>query len=130
MVWGIGLNYREHAQEAAGVGDYTGDAPADPVFFTKAPTTVNGPYGQIVIECAVSTKIDWEVELGVVIGRALSGADESEARRGIAGGRRCGLGPDAVPYCAIQPPSTEIAVPVIWSAAAKHRKATVPPRFT
>ncbi|OAF10367.1 hypothetical protein AXW67_25870 [Bradyrhizobium neotropicale] len=30
-------------------------------------------------------------------------------------------------YCAVQPPSTEIAVPVIWSAAAEHRKATVPP---
>ena len=30
-------------------------------------------------------------------------------------------------YCAVQPPSTEIAVPVIWSAAGEHRKATVPP---
>jgi hypothetical protein len=32
-----------------------------------------------------------------------------------------------VRYCAVQPPSTEIAVPVIWSAAAEHRKAMVPP---
>ncbi len=38
--------------------------------------------------------------------------------------KNCSFAPG---YCAVQPPSTEIAVPVIWSAAGEHRKATVPP---
>src|SRR5258708_7214398 len=45
--------------------------------------------------------------------------------RGRRGAREAMTG--AVRYCAVQPPSTEIVVPVIWSSAAKRRKATVPP---
>jgi 2-keto-4-pentenoate hydratase/2-oxohepta-3-ene-1,7-dioic acid hydratase in catechol pathway len=57
----IGLNYRDHAEE-------TGAAePAEPVVFMKAPDTVVGPDDQVLIPRA-STKTDWEVELGVVIG--------------------------------------------------------------
>jgi 2-keto-4-pentenoate hydratase/2-oxohepta-3-ene-1,7-dioic acid hydratase in catechol pathway len=65
----LAVNYREHAQETAGVTGHSGEAPLYPMFFTKAPTTINGPYGDIVIDPAVSSEIDWEVELGVIIGK-------------------------------------------------------------
>jgi 2,4-diketo-3-deoxy-L-fuconate hydrolase len=58
----IGLNYADHAAE-------TGQAvPAEPIVFAKAPNTLVGPNDQVRIPRG-STKTDWEVELGVVIGR-------------------------------------------------------------
>ena len=75
----IGLNYRDHAAE-------TGAAvPEEPVVFMKDPGTVIGPCDQVLVPRG-STRTDWEVELGVVIGaqaRYLAGADE--AREVIAG---------------------------------------------
>jgi 2-keto-4-pentenoate hydratase/2-oxohepta-3-ene-1,7-dioic acid hydratase in catechol pathway len=65
----LAVNYKEHAQETAGVRGHSGETPAYPVFFTKATTTINGPYGEIVIDPSVSSEIDWEVELGVIIGK-------------------------------------------------------------
>ena len=65
----LGLNYADHAQETAALRGRSGDAPDYPIFFTKAPTTVNEPFGDIVIDPAVSTAIDWEAELGVIIGK-------------------------------------------------------------
>ena len=57
----IGLNYRDHAEE-------TGAAlPAEPVVFMKDPSTMVGPFDDVLIPRG-STKTDWEVELGVVIG--------------------------------------------------------------
>ncbi|GAB3960248.1 fumarylacetoacetate hydrolase family protein [Micromonospora vulcania] len=59
----IGLNYRDHAAE-------TGAAiPTEPVVFMKDPCTVVGPFDTVLIPRR-SAKTDWEVELGVVIGRA------------------------------------------------------------
>jgi 2-keto-4-pentenoate hydratase/2-oxohepta-3-ene-1,7-dioic acid hydratase in catechol pathway len=58
----IGLNYRDHARES-GV-----ELPKEPVLFLKAPNAVAGPYDDVPIPRG-STKTDWEVELGVVIGR-------------------------------------------------------------
>ena len=57
----IGLNYADHAAES-GV-----PVPAEPIIFMKATTCINGPNDDIVIP-KNSTKTDWEVELGVVIG--------------------------------------------------------------
>jgi len=58
----IGLNYRDHAEE-------TGAAiPPRPVVFMKDPSTVVGPYDEVLIP-RKSVKTDWEVELAVVIGR-------------------------------------------------------------
>ena len=51
--------------------------PSHPTFFTKAVTTVNGPYDRIPLHPKVTQKVDWEVELGVVIGKG--GRDISEA---------------------------------------------------
>ncbi len=57
----IGLNYADHAAES-GV-----QVPAEPIIFMKATTCITGPNDDIVIP-RNSTKTDWEVELGVVIG--------------------------------------------------------------
>ena len=61
-IYGIGLNYRDHARE---VGM---EPPAEPVVFTKAPNSLVGPHDDVVLPPG-STSTDWEVELGVVIGR-------------------------------------------------------------
>jgi 2-keto-4-pentenoate hydratase/2-oxohepta-3-ene-1,7-dioic acid hydratase in catechol pathway len=60
----IGRNYQKHAEETAHGGEAQ-----PPTVFTKAITSVTGPYDDIAIDPAVSDKIDWEVELAVVIGR-------------------------------------------------------------
>jgi 2,4-diketo-3-deoxy-L-fuconate hydrolase len=75
----IGLNYRDHAAE-------TGQAvPDEPILFTKSPNTLIGPDDDVQIPRG-STKTDWEVELGIVIGRRASYlADEAEAADAIAG---------------------------------------------
>ncbi len=70
-VFCLGLNYRAHVAEGASAGvRASSDAPEYPVWFTKPPTAVCGPYDDIRIEPAVSTQYDWEVELAVVIGKA------------------------------------------------------------
>lgn len=75
----IGLNYSDHAIE-------TGQAiPDEPILFTKPPNTVIGPDDTVLIPRG-STKTDWEVELGIVIGsRCRYLADEQEAAASIAG---------------------------------------------
>jgi 2-keto-4-pentenoate hydratase/2-oxohepta-3-ene-1,7-dioic acid hydratase in catechol pathway len=75
----VGLNYRDHARE------FGQAPPSEPALFLKAPNTVVGPYDFVEIPRG-STKTDWEVELGVVIGRpARYLASPEEARRCIAG---------------------------------------------
>jgi 2,4-diketo-3-deoxy-L-fuconate hydrolase len=75
----IGLNYRDHAAE-------TGQpVPTEPVIFNKAPNTLTGPHDEVCIPRG-STKTDWEVKLGVVVGsRCRYLADEDAARAAIAG---------------------------------------------
>jgi 2-keto-4-pentenoate hydratase/2-oxohepta-3-ene-1,7-dioic acid hydratase in catechol pathway len=62
----IGRNYAKHAAETAAKGE----KPKPPTVFTKAITSITGPNADIPIDPAVSEDIDWEVELGVVIGKA------------------------------------------------------------
>jgi 2,4-diketo-3-deoxy-L-fuconate hydrolase len=75
----IGLNYRDHAAE-------TGQAvPDEPILFTKAPNTLVGP-NDPVRQPRGSTKLDWEVELGIVIGPRTSYLDApADAAACIAG---------------------------------------------
>ncbi len=75
----IGLNYRDHAAE-------TGQpVPVEPILFTKSPNTLVGPNDDVRTPRG-STKLDWEVELGIVMGRRTSyTADEVEAESAIAG---------------------------------------------
>ncbi len=81
----LGRNYYDHALEsyqARGQARPQGDAP---VIFTKATTTVNGPYGQIVIDPAISTQIDWEAELAVIIGKKGKNIPEEQALEYVFG---------------------------------------------
>jgi len=75
----IGLNYRDHAAE-------TGQAvPDEPILFTKSPNTLVGPNDDVRIPRG-STKPDWEVELGIVIGRRTSYLDSVEDARAVIAG--------------------------------------------
>ena len=71
----IGRNYQKHAAETALI---EGREPAPPTIFTKAITSLTEPFADIAIDSAISDKIDWEVELAVVIGKA--GANIKRAR--------------------------------------------------
>ena len=64
----LGLNYLSHMQETARARGRPERIPEVPVFFTKAPTTVSGPNDPIPWEQEVTGEVDYEVELGVVIG--------------------------------------------------------------
>jgi 2-keto-4-pentenoate hydratase/2-oxohepta-3-ene-1,7-dioic acid hydratase in catechol pathway len=75
---GIGLNYRAHADEAKM------PLPTEPVVFMKATSCINGPFDPI-IKPRGSTKLDWEVELGIVIGREARYVDEGDALKHVAG---------------------------------------------
>lgn len=67
-VFCVGMNYREHAAESLRAKNLPVKMPEIPVFFSKATTAVTGPYADIPFDAQVSTFIDWEVELGVIIG--------------------------------------------------------------
>src|SRR5437588_11534952 len=75
----LGWNYAEHAKETAEMRGRQATPPGDPIFFTKATTTVNGPFDDIVIDPSVSEQVDWEAELGVVIGKAGKNIREDDA---------------------------------------------------
>ena len=80
----IGLNYSDHAKEAGM------PIPTEPIVFMKATTCISGPNDD-VIQPKRSTKLDWEVELGIVIGiqGAIRGREGSaRVRRGLLRGER------------------------------------------
>jgi 2-keto-4-pentenoate hydratase/2-oxohepta-3-ene-1,7-dioic acid hydratase in catechol pathway len=81
----LGLNYSEHAKESAEARGRQASIPQYPVIFTKAPTTANGPYSPIVIDPKVSTSIDWEVELAVIIGKGGKNIREEDAYAHVFG---------------------------------------------
>lgn len=66
----LGMNYAEHAYESMRAKGLPETLPPHPVYFTKAVTAVNDPEGVIPFWPQVSTQIDWEVELGFVLGKA------------------------------------------------------------
>jgi 2-keto-4-pentenoate hydratase/2-oxohepta-3-ene-1,7-dioic acid hydratase in catechol pathway len=75
----VGLNYADHARESGA------DIPTEPVLFNKSPNTLVGPNDDVRIP-RKSVKTDWEVELGIVIGRrARYLEDEAAAEEAIAG---------------------------------------------
>ena len=75
---GIGLNYSDHAAELGA------EPPAEPVVFLKAPTALNGPNDPVVMPRG-SAKTDWEVELGIVIGRRAKHVAQAQALAHVAG---------------------------------------------
>ena len=75
-VFGIGLNYRDHAAEAKL------PIPEQPLVFTKFPNCLVGPTADVIL---TSDRVDWEVELVVVIGRGGSAISEAGALDSVAG---------------------------------------------
>lgn len=65
----LGLNYADHVAETSAAADREARLPEHPIVFTKNVTSVTGPDAAIPYDASVTTQLDWEVELGVVIGR-------------------------------------------------------------
>lgn len=74
----IGLNYAKHAAETGA------EPPKEPIIFNKATSALSGPFDNVVIP-KNSVKSDWEVELGVVIGKDASYVSEEDALDYVAG---------------------------------------------
>ncbi|MEW6688814.1 MAG: fumarylacetoacetate hydrolase family protein [Pseudomonadota bacterium] len=85
-VFCVGWNYLEHFEEGRKmrVGPQQ-EMPAHPTFFTKCVGAVNGPYDRIPLHAGVTEKLDWEVELGVVIGRGGRNIREADAMKHVFG---------------------------------------------
>jgi 2-keto-4-pentenoate hydratase/2-oxohepta-3-ene-1,7-dioic acid hydratase in catechol pathway len=81
----LGLNYLAHAKESAQARGREAKIPEVPVIFTKAPTTVNGPFDDVRVDRSVTEQVDWEVELGVIIGRAGRDIRRADALRHVFG---------------------------------------------
>ena len=75
---GIGLNYSDHAEETGA------KVPSEPIVFMKATSCVNGPNDDIEIT-SYSKKLDWEVELGIVIGKEAKNISEKDSNKHILG---------------------------------------------
>ncbi|MFI5337040.1 MAG: fumarylacetoacetate hydrolase family protein, partial [Opitutales bacterium] len=86
-VYAVGWNYREHFEEGKVFRDpgATQTLPEHPVFFSKASHCINGPYDPIPFDPAVSTMIDWEGELAVIIGRRGRNIPEDRALAHVFG---------------------------------------------
>lgn len=66
---GIGLNYTEHVAESARGLDTTGKLPTKPIIFSKPPTTVTATNTEIIKNTKLTSQLDWECELAVVISK-------------------------------------------------------------
>lgn len=76
----IGMNYGKHGEEAARLGV---EMPKRQFWFNKQTTCLSGPYDDI--DPGVTEKLDYEVELGVVIGKAAKGVSEADAHKHVFG---------------------------------------------
>ena len=74
----VGLNYADHAKEAGMA------IPAEPILFNKWTTSICGPNDDTVVPLG-STKMDWEVEIAIVIGKKCKEIEEKDAGKYIAG---------------------------------------------
>ena len=74
----VGRNYRAHAAETGA------ELPSEPLLFMKAPSALSGPFDDVVLPPS-ATKADWEVELGVVIGREARHVPRERALEYVAG---------------------------------------------
>lgn len=84
-VFCVGWNYLEHFEEGAKKLQDNRELPQWPVFFSKAPTAVNGPYDAIPFDPAISTSLDWEVELGVILGTGGKNIRQEDAMKHVWG---------------------------------------------
>lgn len=89
-VFCVGKNYHAHAREFAGSGFDSsaksgGDVPAHPIIFSKVPESVIGPGDAILFPAEVSTSLDYEAELTVVIGKGGKGISKADAMKHVWG---------------------------------------------
>ncbi|MFJ6987333.1 MULTISPECIES: fumarylacetoacetate hydrolase family protein [unclassified Streptomyces] len=76
---GVGLNYRKHVAESHRSLDTDRDLPPRPVLFGKPGTAVTGPGAPVLHDGRLTSQLDWECELAVVIGRTARGVGEDDA---------------------------------------------------
>ena len=76
---GIGLNYTEHVAESARTLDTTGKLPTKPIIFSKPPTTVTATNTEIIKNTKLTSQLDWECELAVIISKNGKYVPKSEA---------------------------------------------------
>jgi len=76
---GIGLNYTEHVAESARTLDTTGKLPQKPIIFSKPPTTVTATNTQVIKNTKLTSQLDWEVELAIVIGKKAKYVSKADA---------------------------------------------------
>lgn len=75
----LGWNYIEHVEETMNNTLEAPRLPKYPIVFTKAANSMNGPYADVPVDLEVSDKMDWEVELGVIIGKGGKGISRASA---------------------------------------------------
>jgi len=81
----LGLNYKSHVAEGAKARGQELKLPEVPVVFTKAPTAVNGPYDDVPAHEGVTAQMDWEAEMGLVIGTGGTNIPRAEALSHVFG---------------------------------------------
>jgi 2-keto-4-pentenoate hydratase/2-oxohepta-3-ene-1,7-dioic acid hydratase in catechol pathway len=82
----LGWNYAEHSREAAAVrGKTDQELPRRPIFFTKATTSVLAPDGEVPLHSRVTSRLDYEGELGVILGRGGVDLKADQAMDGVFG---------------------------------------------
>jgi 2-keto-4-pentenoate hydratase/2-oxohepta-3-ene-1,7-dioic acid hydratase in catechol pathway len=81
-VFCLGRNYLDHIKEGPAALEAP---PPAPIWFTKSTTAVAGPDSDVVVDPAVTSKLDWEAELGVVIGRGGKNIAEKDALSHVFG---------------------------------------------
>ena len=81
----VGWNYLDHFEEGAKARPHVQEMPAHPAFFTKAPTCMNGPFDDVPAHTGVTERLDWEVELGMIIGKGGRNIGEADAMKHVFG---------------------------------------------
>ena len=84
-VFCVGWNYLDHFNEGAAIRPHQQEMPAHPAFFSKQPLTVNTPFGNVPAHGGVTQKLDWEVELVMVIGNGGVNITEANAMKHVFG---------------------------------------------
>jgi 2-keto-4-pentenoate hydratase/2-oxohepta-3-ene-1,7-dioic acid hydratase in catechol pathway len=84
-VFCVGRNFLSHIEEGARAHGQAVKLPDAPIFFTKAPTSVIGPFDDIPWDRSVTQQVDWEVELGAILGIAGRNIPRSAALEHVFG---------------------------------------------
>ena len=84
-VFCVGWNYLEHFDEGAKKLQDNRELPKYPVFFSKAVTAVTGPFDNVPFDASISTSLDWEVELGLILGTGGKNISEADAMKHVFG---------------------------------------------